>query len=89
MGEGSMREADLAPAVKVQRRELGESRLDHVDIERLALVDKGPAVGCHVHKHPLLDFPHGFVNSLQPVQDQQPANQEANKKPKKTQCMSR
>ena len=51
----------------MERRELPERRLLHMDVEGLALVDKRPSGGCHVDKVPLLDLPNRLVDGLEPA----------------------
>ena len=43
----------------MHRRDLGESRVLEVDVERLALVDEHGAVCSHVNDRLLRDLPHG------------------------------
>ena len=52
----------LAPAVEVHGRDLGGVRINHVDVEGLALVNVGASVGGHVQDALLLDFPRGLVH---------------------------
>mmetsp|Transcript_25496 Transcript_25496/g.80444 ORF Transcript_25496/g.80444 Transcript_25496/m.80444 type:complete len:257 (-) Transcript_25496:95-865(-) len=56
-------EAQL-PAVEVHGRELRRRGVDHVDVQRLRLVDVSAPVGCHVEHDLLLDLPDGLVQLL-------------------------
>mmetsp|Transcript_25495 Transcript_25495/g.80440 ORF Transcript_25495/g.80440 Transcript_25495/m.80440 type:complete len:380 (-) Transcript_25495:95-1234(-) len=57
-------EAQL-PAVEVHGRELRRRGVDHVDVQRLRLVDVSAPVGCHVEHDLLLDLPDGLVELLE------------------------
>ena len=59
------------PGVEVQRGELPEVDVAHVDVEGLALVNEGAAVGGHVHQAALLDLPHRLIQRLQVRRDLQ------------------
>ena len=65
---GSSRAAHLPP-IEVQGCELPKVGIAHVHVERLALVNIGPAVGRHVHQHPLFNLPHCLVQRLQTVRN--------------------
>merc|ERR1712113_15177 len=49
------------PAVEVHGRKLGSARIDHVDVQRLGLVDVGTPVSSHVQNNPLLYLPDCLV----------------------------
>ncbi len=57
----------LFPAVEVHAGQFAVVRLSDVDVQGLALVDEGAAVGGHLQHGLLGDFPHGFVQLLQIV----------------------
>ena len=60
---------NLLPGVEVQRSELAEVGVGHEDVEGLALVDVGAAVGRHVDEVALLDLPHRLVQRLELLGD--------------------
>merc|ERR1719277_2387698 len=49
------------PTVEMHGRRLGSARIDHVDVQRLGLVDVGAPVRSHVQNNPLLDLPDSLV----------------------------
>merc|ERR1712113_352764 len=49
------------PTVEVHGRKLGSARVDHVDVQRLGLVDVGTPVRGHVQDNSLLDLPDCLV----------------------------
>ena len=49
--------------------QLAVVRLGDVDVERLALVDEGAAVGGHLEHRLLGDLPHRLIESLQVSRD--------------------
>mmetsp|Transcript_30078 Transcript_30078/g.86588 ORF Transcript_30078/g.86588 Transcript_30078/m.86588 type:complete len:216 (-) Transcript_30078:1889-2536(-) len=53
------------PAVEVHRRQLRGRGIDHVDVDRLRLVDVDAALGSHVQYRALLDLPNRLVQVLQ------------------------
>merc|ERR1719330_581787 len=53
------------PTMEVHGRKLGSARIDHVDVQRLGLVDVGTPVRSHVENNPLLDLPDCLVQLLQ------------------------
>lgn len=55
----------LFPAVEVHAGQLAVVGLSDVDVEGLALVDEGAAVGRHLQHRLLRDFPHGLVELLE------------------------
>lgn len=59
----------LFPAVEVHAGQFAIIGLCNVDVQGLALVDVGAAVGGHLENRLLGDFPHGFVELLQIVWD--------------------
>lgn len=54
----------MFPAVEVHAGQLAVVRLSDVDVQGLALVDEGAAVGSHLEYGLLRDFPNGFVQLL-------------------------
>ena len=53
------------PTVKMHRGQLSEVRFGDVDVQRLALVDEGAAVGSHLEDGLLRNLPNGFVKRFQ------------------------
>lgn len=53
------------PAVEVHAAQFAVIGLGNVDVQRLALVNVGAAIGCHFQDGFLRDLPHGFVQLLQ------------------------
>ena len=55
----------MFPAEEVHAGQFAVVWLSDVDVQGLALVDEGAAVGCHLQYGLLRDFPNCFIELLQ------------------------